>query len=63
MKKATINIEIIEDAEKVSFTTDFNGEMFLIMRGLTNAINILEKKAPEGSSYRSDILKLLNDKL
>ncbi len=63
MQKATINIEITEDAEEISFTTDFNGEMFLIMRGLTNAINILEKKAPEGSSYRSDILKLLNDKL
>ena len=63
MKKATINIEIIEDNEEISFATDFNGEMFLIMRGLTNAINILEKKAPEGSSYRTDILKLLNDKL
>ena len=63
MKKATINIEVIENDEEISFTSDFHGEMFLIMRGLTNAINILEKKAPEGSSYRTDILKLLNDKL
>lgn len=63
MKKATINIEITEDAEEISFTTDFNGEMFLIMRGLTNAINILEKRAPEGSNYRADILALLNDGL
>lgn len=62
MKKATINIEIIEDAEETSFTTDFNGEMLLIMRGLTNAINILEEKAPEGSEYRTDILKLLNNR-
>jgi len=62
MKKATINIEITEDAEEISFTTDFKGEMFLIMRGLTNAINILERKAPEGSNYRADILELLNDR-
>lgn len=63
MKKATINIEITEDAEEISSTTDFHGEMFLIMRGLTNAINILEKKASEGSEYRTDILRLLNDRL
>lgn len=63
MKKATINIEILDDAVETSFTTDFNGEMFLIMRGLTNAINILEKRAPEGSNYRADILALLNDGL
>lgn len=62
MKKATINIEITEDAEEISFTTDFHGEMFLIMRGLTNAINILEKHAPEGSGYRADILELLNER-
>lgn len=63
MKKAIIKIEITEDAEVTSFTTDFYGEMFLVMRGLTNAINILEKKAPEGSEYRTDILRLLNVKL
>ena len=63
MKKATINIEITEDAEEISFSTYFHGEMFLIMRGLVNAINILEKKAPEGTEYRTDILRLLNDRL
>lgn len=63
MKKAAIKIEVIENDEEISFTTDFHGEMFLIMRGLTNAINILEKRAPEGSEYRTDILRLLNDKL
>ena len=63
MKKATIKIEITEDAKGISSTTDFNGEMFLMMRGLTNAINILEKRAREGSNYRADILALLNDRL
>lgn len=62
MKRAIIKIEITEDAEETSFETDFEGEMFLIMRGLTNAINMLEKKAPEGSEYRTDILKLLNNR-
>lgn len=62
MKKATINIEVIENDEEISFTTDFHGEMFLLMRGLTNGINILEKHAPEGGSYRAEILELLNDR-
>lgn len=62
MNKAIINIEITEDAEEISFTTEFHGEMLLIMRGLTNAINELEGKAPEGANYRADILELLNDR-
>lgn len=33
MKKATINIEVIENDKEISFTSDFHGEMFLIMRG------------------------------
>lgn len=62
MKKATINIELTQDGDKITFSTDFQGEMLLIMRGLTNAINVLEKEAPEGRSYRADILELLNEK-
>lgn len=63
MKKATINIEVIENDKEIFSTSDFDGEMLLIMIGLTNAINRLEEEAPEGSGFRTDILKLLNDRL
>lgn len=64
MKKATINIEVLEDDEKTEYKTEFNGGMGMIMGGLTNAIKKLEERLPgdKRGEFRSDILELLNDR-
>lgn len=62
IEKATINIEILEDAGDLIYTTEFHGMTYLLMDGLTNAIKKLETKVPEESRaiFRADILEMLN---
>lgn len=64
MKKATINIEVLDDGERVGCTSVFKGETWAIMLGLTNAIKEVEKQVPEKerADYRARILGLLNDR-
>lgn len=62
IEKATINIEILEDADDLVYTTELHGMTYLLMEGLTNAIKKLEAKVPEKSraTFRADILEMLS---
>ena len=65
MKKAEIKIEVVVgDSGTTSYYTDVKGELWEIMLGLTNAIKQFEEKVPEEnrSDYRTDILKMLNNR-
>lgn len=61
-RKAIINIEILEDADDLVYTTEYHGMTYLLMEGLTNAIKELEAEVPEKSraTFRSFTLKMLN---
>ena len=62
MKKAEIKIEVLYDNRHVVCDASLEGETWLLMLGLTNAINAVEQRVPEEdrSDYRAKILHLLN---
>lgn len=64
MKKAAININILDNGGKLIIDTSLEGECRLIMQGLTNAIKELELQVSEENraDYRSVVLAMLNDR-
>lgn len=64
MEKATINIEILQEGERLRCETEFHGSAYLIMKALTNAIKELEESIPEWhrANFRCEILEMLNDR-
>lgn len=63
MKEATINIKVVEEAEGIGIYSDIEGEVLLVLEGLLDGIQKLEKMAPSGSKskFRTLVLQLLND--
>lgn len=65
MKKATINVKVVvHENGYVDYNNRLEGNTYLLMKGLTDAIKALEKSVPEEdrADFRIKILNMLNDR-
>lgn len=65
MEKATINIEVVaHENGYVDFESRLEGNIYLLMKGLTDAIKGLEESLTEEdrADFRIRILNMLNDR-